>query len=131
MARLLICINDLLIRHPFEACKYFICSVYEILHFSLKNKIKNNLKRTVHFSNLMIRSHIFKHSNYKCNTRKNYIVACQESLTQLHLILHFMFLVQEFSHNIIKFLHRHFGKFHFVLFISYEYFMVARETYIF
>ena len=31
MARLLICINELLIRHPFEACKSSICSVYEIL----------------------------------------------------------------------------------------------------
>ena len=34
----MICVNHLLVRHPFEARKYSICSFYEILHFSLKNK---------------------------------------------------------------------------------------------
>ena len=38
MALLLICVIHVLIRHPFEACKYFICSVYEIHRFSVKNK---------------------------------------------------------------------------------------------
>ena len=54
MALLLICVNHLLIRHPFEACKYSICSLYEIPHSSLKNKQLISIFHIETFPNLVI-----------------------------------------------------------------------------